>query len=212
MLDIFRVEDASSLHFFYRKDCYFIYKGSPGVGNDFLNTLFNDNTLPSLPAFPSFEDLPPMPPMNEILRNALSEAGLSVPPELLNQNLEHLADFPLGDYGLEHMDSLRSEIESAGGLDSYISTAMADSSQPISRVAAAMALRDTAKHMGMSLEQAMAMLSLNPQGLSETAPAATLAIEDAPKDVQSEESSSGALVEAAMKPEFQQGCIIGACF
>ena len=99
------------------------------------------------------------PSMNEMLENALSNASL--PFDFSELNLGNDENLSFGP-SREQLSALKSEIESHGSLQSYISAALASGNQPPSLVAAALAVRDTSNHTGLNVDDTLSMLMVEP--------------------------------------------------
>lgn len=107
------------------------------------------------------------PPAHEILQSVLADNNIELPAddfdELVSESNNDAQ--PVIDSSLNELSQLRPHIDAAGGLDAYIEAANSSNNEPISRVVAAMALRDTATHMGLSSDNAASLL-LSPAAAS----------------------------------------------
>ena len=108
------------------------------------------------------------PPLHEVLHSALEENNLSFPEDVmfeLNErnpiNGENTDDLHASDINnaLEPLNLLQPRAGEVGDLEEYTRAAMADDEQHIRQIAAAMALHDTASHMGISVNDAVSMLT-----------------------------------------------------
>lgn len=103
------------------------------------------------------------PSAHEILQSVLADNNIELPADIFDElvgenDQNNNVTQPLIDSSLDQLSQLRPHIDAAGGLDAYIDAANSSSNEPISRVVAAMALRDTATHMGLSSDNAASLL------------------------------------------------------
>ena len=104
------------------------------------------------------------PSMNELLQSALSDTNTNLPFNIADLNLNDDIN-PFNDDGRGQLDTLKAAIERSGGLDAFIRSAISNADQPPSLLAAAMAVRDTSRHMSLSVDETIAVLMSDPQNM-----------------------------------------------
>jgi len=102
-----------------------------------------------------------LPSMEEFMQTVLHDANSNLPFDFANMNVND--DFnPFNLDSRSQLNDLKSAIERAGSLEAFISSAIAARDQPPSLLAAAMAVRDTSSHMGLSIEDTISVLTSDP--------------------------------------------------
>ena len=99
--------------------------------------------------------------VEDLLQSALGNANASLPFDFARLNLND-GSIPFDLDGHGQLNDLKEAIERAGSLEAFISSAAASGNQPPSLLAAAMAVRDTSSHMGLSIDDTISMLTSEP--------------------------------------------------